>query len=303
MRRLPSIAGATLIAMVAGVALAEQDTDRSRDEKAIRAAVASFVAAFNKGDAKALAGHWIADGDLVTASGEMVKGRDAIQQQFEIFLAERGRPKLKSDIVSIRFLGADVAVEDAVSELDPPPAGPPIHAHHTTVFVKRGDKWLIASARGAVSFPPSNYEHLKELEWMIGRWSFDDPSSGEHIHTTCRWSENKNFIVREFQAELNHQIHVSGTTQIGWDPLQKTIKSWVFQNNGNVFQGTWTRDGRRWLVREEGTLRDESQVSAVNVITPLDENTFQFQSVERKRNGKPEPDVEPVQLSRQPDRR
>ena len=277
--------------------------NRRGDEKAVRASVASFEAAFNKGDAKALAAHWLPDGDLVTASGEMVKGREAIQRQFELFLAERGRPKLKSTIISIRFLAPDVAVEDATSRLDPPPAGPPIHAHHTTIYVKREGKWLIASARGAVSFPPSNYDHLKELEWMVGTWALEGESGAGHIHTTCRWSENKNYLVREVRAELHDQISVSGTVRIGWDPRQKKIKSWVFENDGSLFQGTWTRQGNRWLVEESGTLQDGTEASAVNILTPIDADTFQFQSVRRKLGGQPEPDIGPLQLKRTRGRR
>lgn len=271
---------------------------RRGDERAIRAAVASFATAFNRGDAKALAAHWLPDGDVVTAAGEFIKGREAIERQFAQFLAEQGRPKLTSKILSIRFLGPDVAVEDATSSLDPEPPGPPVHMHHTTVYVRREGKWLIASARGAMSFPPSNYEHLKGLEWMVGEWSYTDPSGAGKIVTSCRWAQNKNYLIREFRAELYGQINASGTTRIGWDPRRKKITSWVFESDGSFFQGAWTQRGKSWQLQESGTLRDGTPASAVNILTPIDDDTFQFQSVKRTLDGQPEPDIGPVRLKR-----
>ena len=35
------------------------------------------------------------------------------------------------------------------------------------------------------------YDHLKQLEWMIGTWV--DHEGGEVVKTECQWSRNKNF--------------------------------------------------------------------------------------------------------------
>ncbi len=295
---LSATALALLLASALPAAAKPKASKAGSDERAIRAMVASFVAAFNRGDAETLAAQWLPDGDVVTASGEMIKGREAIQRQFERVLAERGHPKLSSKILAIRFLGPDVAVEDSTSKLNPEPPGPPAHMHHTTVYVKRDGKWRIASARGAISFPPSNYDRLKELEWMVGTWDYQSESGTEHVQTTCRWSDNKNYLLREICAELDGQVCSSGHVRIGWDPASGKIKSWIFQSDGGVFEGTWSRDGNRWLLKESGTLRDGTPTTAVNILTPVDADSFQFQSVKRTLGGKPEADTEPITLHR-----
>ena len=63
-----------------------------------------------------------------------------------------------------------------------------------------------------------------------------------------------------------------------------------------------SRDGKRWVVEESGTLRDGTPTTAVNILKPIDADSFQFQSVKRTLGGKPEADIEPITLRRQQER-
>ena len=54
-------------------------TESAADEAMIRKAVESYVAAFNRGDAEAVAAHWCEDGQIVTPAGEKFQGRATIQ--------------------------------------------------------------------------------------------------------------------------------------------------------------------------------------------------------------------------------
>src|SRR5437870_4269899 len=60
---------------------AEADA-RREDRAAIRAAMQSFVKAFQSGDAKAVAGHWTAEGEYVGEDGRTVPGREALEKAF-----------------------------------------------------------------------------------------------------------------------------------------------------------------------------------------------------------------------------
>src|SRR5215471_6126836 len=52
---------------------------------------ADFIAAFNKGDARAVAAFWTPDATYVDQAGREYKGREAIQQLYEkVFAARKG---------------------------------------------------------------------------------------------------------------------------------------------------------------------------------------------------------------------
>jgi hypothetical protein len=187
---------------------------------------------------------------------------------------------------------------DGISEVDPPPEGPPVLGRYTAVRVKRGGKWLVSAVRETAVELPSHYQHLEELAWMVGRW-LDEDESGS-VRTSVRWGENKNFLVREFTVRLGDRPVLSGTQRIGWDPQRRQIRSWVFDSEGGRGEGLWIRDGDRWIVRATAVLADGSEGSATNIITRIDDDTFTWQSVNRVVDGQPEPDVEEVTVIRLP---
>src|SRR4051794_29148112 len=50
-----------------------------------------FVAAFNKGDARAVAAFWVPDGDYIDEGGRVTKGRAALEKLYEKqFAAQKG---------------------------------------------------------------------------------------------------------------------------------------------------------------------------------------------------------------------
>src|ERR1700730_8492448 len=63
-----------------------------------------FVAAFNRGDAKAVAGFWAPDADYVDQAGGHVKGRAAIEKLYAKTFAERKGAKLTITVLSARLL-------------------------------------------------------------------------------------------------------------------------------------------------------------------------------------------------------
>jgi len=63
--------------------------DQAEDEAAIRKSVASYTAAFNQQDAKALAAHWLPDAVYTDAnSGATAAGRAAIEKHFAKIFAK-----------------------------------------------------------------------------------------------------------------------------------------------------------------------------------------------------------------------
>src|SRR5947199_4099395 len=104
--RLSFLAGAScaLALCLAPSAHAADKKDNSEGEKALKARGAEFVAAFNTGDAAALAAFWTEDGDYVDQLGRRRAGRKVIEAAFNKMFKERKGAKLRITPLGVRFL-------------------------------------------------------------------------------------------------------------------------------------------------------------------------------------------------------
>jgi uncharacterized protein (TIGR02246 family) len=274
--------------------------DTSADKSAIAKNAEAFIEAFHKGDAKALAAFWTPDGDYTDQTGRHLKGREAIEKAFEGFFAENKGLKLRIESDSLRFVTPDLAVEDGVTEVIPPDGGPPSRARYAIVHVKKDGRWRLSSVRDAPYAPPTNYEHLRALEWAIGDWVgwAGEEEKGEADRVSFAWAENQQFIVSTFAATFKNITLGSGTRWIGWDPEAKSLRSWSFDSQGAFGQGTWTRDGDRWVIKSTFVLRDGKKAAATTVVTRIDADTISWQSKDRTLDGKPMPPAKEVRMKR-----
>ncbi len=94
-------------------------TDRPEEEKAVRAVGETFTSAYNAGDAKAVAGLFAEDAELVDENGERIKGRPTIQAFFEAMFRERKGAKIEISLESLAFLGPEVAKEEGRTRVKP----------------------------------------------------------------------------------------------------------------------------------------------------------------------------------------
>jgi uncharacterized protein (TIGR02246 family) len=278
-------------------ALTEQAKANAQDMAAIAKNAEAFVEAFHKGDAKALAGFWTPDGDYTDETGKHLKGREAIEKAFVEMFAENKGLKLRINSDSLRFVTAEVAIEDGTTEVIPPDGGPPSRARYTIVHAKKDGKWLIASVRDAPHAPPTNYENLRGLEWAIGDWA-DDTDKGEVARVSFTWADNQNFIISTFTTTIKSVSIAGGTQWIGWDPLAKHIRSWTFDAHGGFGEGAWTRDGNKWIIKNHSVLQDGKKMAATNIVTVIDDNTITWQSRDRMLDGQAVPDIKEVKMKR-----
>jgi uncharacterized protein (TIGR02246 family) len=271
--------------------------EHAADDAAIQKNAEAFVEAFHKGDAKAVAAFWTVDGDYTDQLGKRLSGREAIEKSFAEFFAENKGAKLRIEIDSIKFITAEVAIEDGMTAVITPDGAPPSRAKYTIVHVKKDGKWLIGSVRESVYVAPSNAEHLRMMENVMGSWA-SEPVNGEVTRITFNWAENQSFITATF-ANTSKNITIGGGTQwIGWDPAGKTVRSWSFHTNGGFGEGTWTQAGKTWTIKATATLPDGTKATATDLITVLDGDTVSFQAKDRTLDGKPLPDVKEIKLTR-----
>ena len=287
----------TMLVVLQAFACLTARADQAADEELIRKAVEAYVTAFNSADSKALAALWSPDAVYTNpVSGEQVTGREAIEQQFAAIFAEGEDVKLAATTDSIRFISPGVAVENGTAKVIRPNQEPE-ETEYTAVYVKRDGQWLLDRvSEEEVPVVSSNYEQLKELEWMIGTWV--DGDDQDNVVTTCRWTKNRNFITRMYSVNVRDRIQVSGMQIVGWDPATKQIRSWVFDSDGGFGEATWTKKDNAWHIQTTGIAPGGSKSSSVNIITYVDDNTLTWQSVNRVAGGELLPNVDEVVVVR-----
>ena len=144
--------------------------------------------------------------------------------------------------------------------------------------------------------PLANHEHLKDLEWMIGEWARTDKDV--EVRIVCSWKANKNFMSRFFTVKVKGEITHQGSQMVGWDPIQKRIRSWVFESDGTFGEGVWQRDGDRWTIKATGVLPEGKRTTATQVITKIDADQYRWQSLARAVDGSILPNTEETILTR-----
>jgi uncharacterized protein (TIGR02246 family) len=254
------------------------------DGKAIAGLVAAFTKAFNGGDAAAAAATFADDALVVDEHGVRVEGRPAIRAGLAASFADNPGSTIAIKVDSLRFLGPDTALEEGRTTITPAAAGAsPEITRFTVVYIKKNGEWLQAAVRDELAHDLGPHERLKELEWLVGEWI--NESQDAVVNTTCKWSQDGNFLIREFTMKTQGQPVLSGTQRIGWDAVKRQFKTWIFDSEGGFGEGYFTRDGNRWLVKAEGVRQDGQAASATNIITRLGKDRIGWQSVDRTLGG------------------
>jgi uncharacterized protein (TIGR02246 family) len=143
--------------------------EREPDVRAITDLLASFVAAYNAKDARALGDLFTPDAEIQDENGDVTRGRDAIVGRFSGIFKEDGGARLTVDTDTLRFLGTDIALEEGTASLSTGAEKPPRTNRYSVIYARQGGRWLHALIRDE---PPEDdpHERLEELAWMLGEW-------------------------------------------------------------------------------------------------------------------------------------
>jgi uncharacterized protein (TIGR02246 family) len=257
----------------------------------------AFVAAFHKGDAATLAAFWAPGGDYTDQNGRRLKGRKAIEAAFLRMFSENQGLKLRIDSEALRFLTPDIAVEDGTTAVIPAGGGLPSRARYTIVHVKLDGQWLLGSVRESVFVPPGNHGHLRGLDWAIGDWA-SEPAKGPVERISAAWTDNQNFIVATFSTTAG-DVTVGGATQwIGWDPIAKRVRSWIFDAAGGFGEGAWSREGQKWVIKTNSVRQDGKKAAATYVVRRVDADTIGLRATDRSVDGQAVPPMREIMLKR-----
>jgi uncharacterized protein (TIGR02246 family) len=262
-------------------------TLRPEDEKAVRAVAEAFTRAYDAGDAKAVAALYTEDAEFIDEYGDVIQGRPLIEDFYSSVFQERPGTAIEIAMTSLRFLGPDVAKEVGQTRLKSSGGQPATFRRYTVLFVKQQGRWLYASVREEHEPALAHHERLKNLEWMVGEWLDQSPDST--VHVTCRWSEDKNFLLRDFTIQVQGHPVMTVSQRIGWDPLTKQIKSWVFDSEGGYGDAIWVHNGSQWIIKSTGVTPDGQTATATNLLAQVGPNKATWKSTERSLGGQSVP--------------
>jgi uncharacterized protein (TIGR02246 family) len=267
------------------------------DKAAVEKAIASYVTAFNKGDAEALSAHWSEQGEFLTSSGEKWQGHKQLAEKFTAYFAGAKDAKLELAGTQVELQSPSVAVETGIARVLVPDQEPE-ETEYKAIHIKTAAGWKLDSVRETEVQPPppSHYEELQDLAWMVGEWA--DTSDNVDIRSSCRWTSNQNFLMQTFKVYVEGRVDFEGTQIIGWDPHAQAIRSWTFDSDGGFGAGRWTGGEGRWSVQTLNVLPDGRRGSATNIYEVVDDKTVRYRSIGRQVDGELMPSVGPVTIER-----
>ncbi|MHC4404346.1 MAG: hypothetical protein ACYTG0_32225 [Planctomycetota bacterium] len=149
---------------------------------------------------------------------------------------------------------------------------------------------------------PSNYQHLKGLEFMIGDWETEGELSEDDAEdfrgksfvyrVTTRWVLRKNAMITDWEVKLADEPPIRGKNLQGWNSVTGKIDELAFDSGGGHGHGTGQKDGDRWVFKNSGTDMEGRKVSSTSTITPIDADSYTVHITDRDMEGQSLPDIE-----------
>lgn len=144
---------AVTIVLLAGLTAVAQSKS---DENAIRGTLDEEIATWNKGDAEGYSKHFAADGTFTNVRGQFFAGHRAFRDRHEvIFKGPFLGTKLQLQVVSLRFLGPEVAICESLTWVSNFKNGAPaylqldakgrLRTRLLQIMAKRNGEWQIVA--------------------------------------------------------------------------------------------------------------------------------------------------------------
>jgi uncharacterized protein (TIGR02246 family) len=272
------------------------DPKREADAQAIRKLGQEYVAAYEKGDAKACASFWTNEGEFIADDGQVTEGKAAIEKSYAELFAKKEVRKLEMEVSTLKFPSTDTAVLESTLRRKNAEGEVIASSWNHALLVREGGQWKVAMVR-EWDRDISHDTKLADLSWMIGSWSATNKE--KEVSLNYEWDDKKAFIKGQFSIKEGGKVVETGTQMIGKDNSVGLIRSWVFNSEGGFGGGNWYRDGNKWTVDTAGVLPDGREATSSTIYIKLGPNEFTWQSVDRTLAGEPMPDTPPIKVTRQ----
>ena len=74
-------------------------------------------------------------------------------------------------VTSVRVIAPTVAIEEGTASVTGSTSGPASASTYSAVHVRQGDRWPMVSVRESEVPSIQVDRDLKELDWMVGKWT------------------------------------------------------------------------------------------------------------------------------------
>lgn len=270
------------------------------EQRAASQLIEKFTESFNRGDARQVASLFLAEAEIVDDAGNRHKGRPAIEAIYARFFERFPQAKAQIRVESLRLIGSALAIEEGTQITTTRDGVEKSTTRFTAVLANQGHGWAFASAQQfSDDDQQSPHDRLKALEWMVGSWIDEDAEAVVKIN--CRWSEDGNFLLVNFDAQIQGKLALKSVQRIGWDPLSKKIRSWVFDSDGGYGEGYWTQVENSWIIKSTAVTPDGQSGSATIVVEPQGKDKFIMKGADRILGDDARPDYTVTIVRRPPE--
>lgn len=254
----------------------------------VRASSEKLAAIFNAGKVDELASMFLAKGEVIDESGVVYAGTQEIKDVFTALFTRFPATQLTLNIEAIRVAGP-VAIEEGTRVMKAKDDAASTSLRYLAVWSKTENGWRLASHRDfANDAPPTNNDRLQSIAWMEGDW-INEGFDGV-VTISFKWSEDKNYLLGEFNIGGKEGSARKSSQRIGWDANASKIRSWLFDADGGFSEATWTVLEENVIVKSNSVNPDGSTSSATLTLTPTGKNAFTFAGSQRIIGGNLEPD-------------
>ncbi len=144
--------------------------------------------------------------------------------------------------------------------------------------------------------PGPGYEHIKFLDFSIGKWKLEaDLPEGRYLgEEVNEWFLDKNFIRTKGWGQIAGQERVDYELLMGWDPAAKKVVMRYVGSDGQLATREGTYDSAKNCLTSQHAAVDATGVesSATVVEQYVDNDSFLLTFTNAIKGGKPQPDVE-----------
>lgn len=296
-----SIASVLVVAAAAVAARGQEEVVAGQREKAAIAAVRKSAEqaaqAFNAGKADQLAAMFLPKGELIDEQGTIYRGPKEITALVNAFFERFPGAKLALDIESIRLVGP-VAIDEGTRTMTTKDGALKSRFRYIAVWAKTDRGWQLASFRDFTDDPvPTPHDYLEPLAWLVGDW-INEGTDGK-VAISYRWSDDKNYLLGDFQFDALDGTPRKTSQRLGWDPSAGKIRSWMFDSDGGFAAGYWTLVDDGIVIKSTSINPDGTTASATMSIVPEDDDHFTISGTDRIVGGSREPDFE-ITVARRP---
>lgn len=275
------------------------DVATTNDQEQVATRLKEFTDDISQGKTDNIGTFWTEDAQVINPlTGQVINGRNDIAQylqkkaqdlkgkevQFHITRTDVKNPNLVTVQGVVDFYQDGKVVDQQAREVD---------------LVKDNGIWYLDFLREIhVDLAPTlSHDHLKELDWLLGNWK--DKDQDVTISYDGKWDRYKNFIIQRFDMSIYGLETLEGRQIITWDPIEKKIRSWIFDSDGGFGQGTWTKTDEGWSTKIDYTLATGETATSTNMYTKISPSSYTYSSIDRKVGDTKLPNVEPTVVKKE----